>query len=31
MLAKKQIFASSMGINLYELNNDPRLTMTIHV
>jgi hypothetical protein len=31
MSAKKQFYASSLGINLFELNNDPRLTFTMHV
>lgn len=31
MLGKKQLYASSMGINLYELNNDQRMAFTMHV
>lgn len=31
MLTKRNFYASSLGLNLYELNNDPRMTMTMHV
>lgn len=31
MLTKRNFYASSLGLNLYELNNNPRMTMTIHV
>jgi hypothetical protein len=31
MNTKKQLFASSLGISFYEMNNDPRLTYTMHV
>jgi hypothetical protein len=31
MSARKQMYASNLGLNLYELNNDPRLTFTMHV
>jgi Na+/H+ antiporter NhaD/arsenite permease-like protein len=31
MNTKKQLFASSLGISFFEINNDPRLTYTMHV
>ena len=31
MLTKRNFYASSMGLNLYELNNDPRMAMTMHI
>jgi hypothetical protein len=31
MQTKRYQYASTLGINLYELNNDPRLSYTIHV
>lgn len=31
MAFKKMEFASSMGMNVYQLNNDQRIGATIHV
>lgn len=31
MKAKRLLYASSLGISCYELNNDPRLSYTMHV